>query len=155
MRHLSAIVLIGLLIVLPGCKYFKKGGSSAKKTSALLHARQDSIRVADSLRTIQEKLAAIETARIESEKTAEDERLAAESRLKYNIIIGSFITPENAKGLAEAYRNKGYNTRILKVEGSKFELVSAEGHESFRKAFNRLKEFQDTVNPDSWIFAQQ
>jgi hypothetical protein len=75
--------------------------------------------------------------------------------LKYNIIIGSFITPENAKGLAEAYRNKGYNTRILKVEGSKFELVSAEGHESFRKAFNRLKEFQDTVNPDSWIFAQQ
>ena len=33
---------------------------------------------------------------------------------KYNIIVGSFITPEYAKGLAEDYRKQGYDSKIIK-----------------------------------------
>ena len=157
MRHLSAIVLIVLLVVLPSCKYFKGRGLFGRKadTMAVWQARQDSTRVADSIRKVQDRLMAIENAKLDSARKAEEERLAWESKYKYNIIVGSFITPEYAKGLAEVYRKKGYDTRIIKMGGSRFELVSAEAHESFRKAVARLKEFQDTIELDTWMYIKK
>jgi hypothetical protein len=38
------------------------------------------------------------------------------------------------------------------MKDSRFELVSAEAHDSFRKAVARLKEFQDTIELDSWMY---
>lgn len=155
MRHLSVIVLIVLLVALPSCKFFKGRGLFRKKadTLAVWQAKQDSTRIADSLRKIQNRLIAIENAKLDSARKADDDRLALES--KYNIIVGSFITPEYAKELAEVYRKQDYNTKILKMEGSRFELVSAEAHESLRKAVARLKEFQDTVELDAWIYTKK
>jgi len=151
MRHLLSLVLIVLLVATPSCKYFKRG----KKADAMkfLLAQQDSIRVADSIMNVQALLVAIENAKLDSARIAEEQRLALGSR--YNIIVGSFITPEYAKGLAEVYRQKGYDTKILKMSGSRFELVSAESHESFRKAVARLKEFQDTVELDAWMYIKK
>jgi hypothetical protein len=157
MRHLSAIVLIVLLVVLPSCKYFKGRGLFGKKADilAVWQAKQDSTRVADSIRKVQDRLMAIENAKLDSARKVDEERLAWESKYKYNIIVGSFITPEYAKGLSEVYRKQGYDTRIIKMEGSRFELVSAEGHESFRKAVVRLKEFQDTIELDAWMYIKK
>jgi len=39
----------------------------------------------------------------------------------------------------------GYDAKIIKMEGSRFELVTAESHDNFRRAVNRLNQFQDTV----------
>jgi hypothetical protein len=153
MKHLSAIVFILLLVALPSCKYFKSGKKEA--AAALLKARQDSTRVADSLRKVQDDLMAIETARLDSARKAEEERMAWEKKNKYNIIVGSFITPEYAKSLAEVYKGKGYSTSIIKMEGGRFELVSAEAHDSFRQALNRLTEFQDTIEPDAWMYIRK
>ncbi|MCX6325205.1 MAG: hypothetical protein NT144_00940 [Bacteroidia bacterium] len=157
MRHLSAIFLIVLLVILPSCKFFKGKGLFGRKadTMAVWQARQDSTRVVDSIRKVQDRLMAIENAKIDSARKANDERLAWESKQKYNIIVGSFITPEYAKGLAEVYRKKGYDTKILKMEGSRFELVSAEAHESFRKAAARLKEFQYSIEVDAWMYIKK
>ena len=154
MRHLSPIVLIMLLVVLPSCKFFKGRGLFGKKanTVAIWQARQDSTRVADSLSKVQYRLMAIENAKTDSVNKADEERQSWESKYKYNIIVGSFITPEYAKGLAEVYRKQGYDTRIIKMVGSRFELVSAEGHASFRKGVARLNEFQDTVELDAWMY---
>ena len=154
MRHLSAIVLVTLLFALPSCKFLKSKGLFGKKdnTVALLQAKQDSIRVADSIMRVQDRLLALENARLDSIRKVDEERLAWESKYKYNIIVGSFITPEYAVRLAEEYRNIGYDSRILKVEGSRFELVSAEVHASFKDAVARLKGFQDTIDIDSWMY---
>ena len=152
MRHLSAIVLIVFVILLPSCKFFKGIGLFGKKadTMAVWQARQDSIRVVDSIRAVQEQLLALENAKLEEAKKAAEE-LALKS--KFNIIVGSFKTPEYAKALAEVYRQKGYpDTKIIKMEGSTFELVSAEAHESVRKAIARQKELQANVEPDAWIY---
>lgn len=157
MRHLSTISLIILLVVLPSCKFFKGRGLFGKKanTVAIWQARQDSTRVADSLSKVQFRLMAIENAKTDSVNKADEERLAWESKYKYNIIVGSFITPEYAKGLAEVYRKQGYDTKIIKMAGSRFELVSAEGHASFRKGVARLNEFQDTVELDAWMYIKK
>jgi hypothetical protein len=154
MRHLSAVLLILLLAVTPSCNFFKNKGLFGKKARALaaLQAQNDSIRVADSLRTVQEQLLAIENAKRDSIRLQEEARNAAEKKSKYNIIVGSFITPEYARGLSENYRLQGYDSKIFKMEGSNFELVSAESHESLRKAISRLQQFQDTVEIDAWLY---
>jgi hypothetical protein len=157
MRHLSAIALVVLLVVLPSCKFFKNRGLFNKKSKSLieLQAQQDSIRVADSIRKVQDELLAIENARLESERIATEEILVNENRSRYNIVVGSFITPEYAREYAEEYKVLGYNPSIIKMDGTNFELVSAEAHENFNTAVARLRQFQDTVQIEAWIYIKQ
>jgi hypothetical protein len=157
MRHLSAIILLVFLTVMPSCKFLQsKGlfGGKAKKL-ALLMAQQDSIRVVDSIRKVQDNLMAIEKAKLDSIQRADEERLSLDARLKYNIIVGSFITPEYAKALSEEYRKLGYDPKIIREPGNRFEFVVAEAHNSFRTAVDRLMKFQDTVQIDSWMYIKK
>ena len=151
MRLLSSILLAIMLVALPSCK-FKLFGKK-ERAAAEMKARQDSIRVADSLRKAQEYLLALENARQDSLRRAEDEKLANE--LKYNIIVGSFITPEFAKSLAAEYSRIGYNVSVIKPGNSKFELVAAESHKSLKTAIQRLEMFKDTVQIESWLYIRQ
>jgi hypothetical protein len=156
MKHFIALILLVLLATIPSCKYFKGKKLFGRKDHKLeaLRATADSIRVADSIRKVQEHLLEIENARLDSLRIIE-ERNTLELKSKYNIIVGAFITPEYARALNEDYRQKGYDSRIFKVEGSRFELVAAESHESFRKAVARLYQFQDTVEIDSWMYIRR
>jgi cell division septation protein DedD len=149
MRQLSAICLVLLLVVAPSCKFFNK--KEKARAMAALQAKQDSIRVVDSIKAVQEELMAIENAKLEAAKKAEEEA-ALKAKNKYNIVVGSFKTPEYARNCAEAYRKQGYNPTIIKMEGSTFELVVAESHESVRKAVERQREFQNNIEKDAWVY---
>ena len=157
MRRLYVIVFILLLAVAPSCKFLKSKGLFGKedKSLAAMLAQQDSIRVADSIRKVQAELMALENSKLDSARMAQEAQMAGATNSRYNIIVGSFITPEYAKGLAEVYRKQGYEPRIIKMDGSSFELVVAESHVSFGKAFTRLKEFQDTVEIDAWMYIKK
>ena len=159
MKHFSVVLIILLLLVSPSCKFLRSKGLFNKKAKALAEweAKQDSIRVADSIKQVQEKLLAIEieNARVAAEKKAEEERVALENRSRYNIIVGSFITPQYAKDWDEEFKKRGYDSKIIKMEGTRFELVAAERHENFRKAVERLKQFQDTVSIDAWMYIRK
>ena len=74
MRHLSVVILIAFLIVLPSCNFFREKGWFNKKerTLAMLKAQQESIRVADSVRKAQERQLAIENARLDSIRLADE-----------------------------------------------------------------------------------
>ena len=154
MKHLIAFVLAVLLTVMPSCRFLKEKGIIGGKARKLeiLRAQQDSIRVADSIRKAHERIMAIEAARLDSARQADEARQALLNSNRYNIIVGSFITPEYARLQAEEYRKIGYDAKILQMEGGRFELVSAEGHNNFRNAVSRLRQFQDTVNIDSWLY---
>jgi len=151
MRRLSTLVFVLLILVVvsPSCK--KGRGLFGKKkdnTAAMLIARQDSIRVVDSIRRAQEELLAIEMARQDSLRRAEEVIVAS----KYNIIVGSFITPEYAKSLAEEYKSKGYKVNILQMPGGRFELVSAESFDKIRPAVEKLKDYQENIVVDAWLY---
>ncbi len=98
---------------------------------------------------------ALETAKLDSIRLNEEAKQAMLQKSKYNIIVGSFITPEYAKSFSDEFRQEGYDTKIIKMAGSNFELVSAESHESLRKAISRLQQFQDTVSFDAWLYIGQ
>jgi hypothetical protein len=157
MRQLLVIMLIGLLIMLPSCKYFKGGGifGNKSKSMAIMKVREDSIRVADSLQKVKDRLAVTENTKPGSENKGDEERSGQKAGNKFNIIVGSFITPEYAKVLMEVYRKRGFDPKILKPDRSKFELVSIEGYDSFQKAVSRLKQFQDTIQLEAWLYIKK
>jgi len=152
MRHLTAIFLILIIGTASSCKFLKEKTFFGKKdrVRAEWQARQDSIRIADSIKRENDRLLAIENARLDSIRLAEAARMTLES--KYNIIVGSFITPEYAESCAEDYRRMGYDVRLIPKENSRFSLVAAESHESLRTAVARVRQFRDTVEMDSWIY---
>lgn len=156
MRQLAVFVLIMLLVVLPSCKFLREKGLFGRKadTMAVWQAKVRNMRVADSIRKAQDKLLALEN-KLDSVKNAEQDRGVWESKNRYNIILGSFVTPEYARNFSADLSQKGYKTRIIKLEGTKFEMVSAEAHESFRNAVSRLRQFQDTVSIDAWLYIYQ
>ncbi|HEX2922000.1 MAG TPA: hypothetical protein VHO50_12630 [Bacteroidales bacterium] len=154
MRFLSGIILALVLSVLPSCKFLnnKVFGKKARAI-AELQARQDSLRIVDSIRLANERLVALENARLDSLRMVEEAKAAAGPR--YNIIVGSFITPEYARQLSDEYSKMGYSVRLIKPEKSKFEFVAAEGHDNIRTAVKRLAQFRDTVQLESWIYVDR
>jgi len=155
MRQFSAIVFVLLLVTMPSCKFLKEKnpfGKKKKDNIELMLARQDSIRSADSVRKAQDNLLAIENAKLDSIRFAEEKATVQDANRKYNIIVGSFYTPEYARALSEDYRSKGYNPAIIQMQRSRFELVSIESYDSFNQTVTRLKEFRETLEPDAWIY---
>lgn len=154
MRHFAFVFITLLLIISSSCKNIRERGLFGKKAKTLemLRAQQDSIRVADSLKRVENRLSAIEEARLDSLIQAEREKIAIEARNKYNIVVGSFLTPEYAQGWAEEYRKRGYDSKIVRMAGKQFDLVVAESYERFSKAMERLDAFQDTVDIDTWLY---
>ena len=154
MRQLASFIFIVLLVALPSCKFLREKGLLGRKadTMAVWKAKHDSIRVADSIRKVQDRLLAIENARLDSINKIDRERREWESKFRYNIILGSFITPEYARSFSARLTQKGYKTRIIKLEGTKFEMVSAEAFDNFRNAVKRLDQFKDTLSGDSWLY---
>jgi len=117
-------------------------------------ARQDSIRVADSIMKAQDRLIAIENARLDSIRLAEAQTIPTEAGGKYNIIVGSFYTPEYAKAMAEEYKQKGFDARIITMPGTTFEFVSAESYDVFSTAVDHLAEFRRTISEESWMLVK-
>ncbi len=155
MRQLTAIFIVLMIAMASSCKFFKEKKLFGKKDRLMAEwqARQDSIRVADSIKHVNDSLLVIENERLDSLRMADERQMELESR--YNIIVGSFITPEYAEACAENYRNRGYDVQIIQKENSQFSLVSAESHESVRRAIARVNQFQDTVEIDSWIYVRR
>jgi len=157
MKH-YVIVFLAILLILPvSCKKIQERGLFGKKAKTLemLLAQQDSIRVADSILRVENRLRAVEEARLDSLIRAEQEKAAYEARPKYNIVVGSFITPEYAKAWAEEYRKMGYDPQIIRMTESRFDLVVAESHEQYSMAVRRLEQFHDTVEIDAWLYVRR
>lgn len=154
MKQLAGFIIIIILATAPSCNWLRKKGIIGKKAAleAAMKQKQDSIRVADSIRKEQEYLLQKENARLDSIRNEEQQKLEWESKYKYNIIVGSFITPEYARNFSAEFASKGYKSRLIKLEGTQFEMVSAESHDNFRTAVARLKQFQDTVAYDAWLY---
>lgn len=147
------VIAVSILfaVQLPSCKLLNRKKIKAKAEE---EACLEQIRIADSVKKAN-------VLRLEREKAVLDslnavtEQLLKEQEAKYNIIVGSFVTPDYAVRLADEYTKIGYQPKIINLEGSDFDLVSAESHKSLDEAVKRLHGFQDTVEIDAWIYIAQ
>lgn len=154
MKPITALLLI-FLLSFSSCKFIKEKGWFGKKKPdpvAIWQAQQDSIRVADSIKAEIELMKQIEQARLDSIVLAEQARLEFESRFRFHIIVGSFLTREYAEDYKNYYRSMGYDANIIPDSRNRFNLVSAEVHETLRNAHTRLVRYQDTVEFEAWVY---
>lgn len=164
-RYLLAIFIIILLLFFPARRFLRQHGFFLfdKKTlkETLLWARNDSIRVADSLKRIY-----IES-NVPDDKQQDDlikpdkkenPVLAGDIIDTYYIIAGSFANPENARLAAGKYRRRGYKTSIINMtnrNGIKAELVSVKTFNNYNEAVSYLKEFKSKLDPEAWIYSKK
>lgn len=158
MNRTILIVLILLLSSATSCKFIRKKGwfgTGKADTMLVWQEQQANRRVTDSIARVRERIEARERVRIDSLNRIEQERLEYEARFRYHIVVGSFITPEYARGFNEHMQRKGYNSKIVQRPGSRFEFVAAEVHDNLKKAVERLWQFRDTVAVDTWIYIRR
>lgn len=152
MRHLFILFILTLLFA-NSCKFIEDKGWFGKQVDTLeaFYLKQDSIRIADSIRQQLELMQAREQARLDSLRRLEQEEMEWLYRFKYHVIVGSFKTPEYADLYSEYYSKMGYTTEILFSEND-FNLVSARKFENLQKAIIDLEHFRDMVELDAWIY---
>lgn len=157
MRHFFIILFISLLILSPSCTKTKGKGLFGKKekTLEMLKAEHDSIMRADSLKRIENRLEAIQEALRDSIQQVEQEEEAYVASNKYNIIVGSYATPDLAKACAEKYRKMGYDPRIINAADNEHELVVVESYDQYDRAKERLRVFRSTIDADAWMYIKE
>jgi len=157
MRNLLLVIILVGLVFSMSCKNIRERGLFGKKARSLemLMAQQDSIRKADSLKRVENRLKAIEEAYLDSLLQAKEEKLANEARNRYNIIVGSFLTPEYATSWAEEYRKQGYDPEVIEPSDSEFDLVVVESYDRYAVAAERQERFRDTVELDAWLYVRK
>jgi hypothetical protein len=154
MRYL--LFLAFLLFCLPNtsCKFIRTNilSKETELKKSLQKQKQDSIRIADSLRIIQEEQISLENAKLDSARREDENRKILNSKLKYKIIVGSFTNAQNARDLLESYKSRGFNPDIIILNNDSIEYVSAEAYDNKKQAMERLKEFKSAIDPKAWIY---
>ncbi|MCU0362637.1 MAG: hypothetical protein MUD02_10415 [Bacteroidales bacterium] len=163
MKQLVGLLIVLMAVVLPSCNFLRERGIIGKKKKAddiaLMLARQDSIRVADSIRNAEK---AAETAAqaaepvVPEEKPARvQERVTGVPEGRFNIVVGSFSNHDYALAKADEFRQKGFNAEIIRSSVSNNELVVAESMNSFSRAVSRLESFRSEVDPEAWLYQRR
>ena len=74
------------------------------------------------------------------------------SGLKYFIIGGSFLVPQNAENFKNRLEQEGYDTQILFHPESRFNYVAYRGYPDYDTAKKRTIEIRNSFNDEAWIF---
>jgi hypothetical protein len=164
-RWLPFIFIILLLLFFPVRRFLRENGffffGNKTPKEALLWAKQDSIRVADSLKRIKIKSNVLEDKQQDSVvkfNKKENPVFVGDTRDTYYIIVGSFTNHENAKLEAAKYLSPGYKTSIISTtnrNGIKAELVSVNIFNNYNEAVRYLKEFKSKFDPEAWIYSKK
>ncbi|MEX0720848.1 MAG: type II and III secretion system protein [Balneolaceae bacterium] len=75
--------------------------------------------------------------------------------LRFFVIGGSFLVPNNAYNFMDYLESEGYDTRMLFNTRSRFHFVAFEGFKDFDNAVEKLREIQKNVNSKAWLFTIQ
>ncbi len=119
-------------------------------------AQQDSIRVADSLKSTLHVRDLAEEALQDSIVLSEEEMLSEEGiRNLHYIIVGTFAKPDNAMNVAVQFRNQGYEASIIRRTnsyGTELHMVSVKTFKNNEEAISYLNEFQSEVQSQAWVY---
>jgi type IV pilus assembly protein PilQ len=88
-------------------------------------------------------------------KREKGEVVEEETDLKYFVIGGSFIVPNNATRYSEALDNQGFDTRILFNPSTRFNYVAYYGFSDYDEAVKSTKRMRIEGDPGTWLFTLQ
>jgi SPOR domain len=164
-RYAIALIIIILLLFFPARRFLRQHGYFLfdKKTlkAAMLWARQDSIRVADSLKRIKtESNIPADKQKDTMDKPVKEENplQTAETDGTYFIIAGSFSNIENARLAVKKFMGRGYKAGIISIPGKNgvmAELVYVKTFTTANEASMFLEEFKSKIDSEAWIYSHK
>jgi cell division septation protein DedD len=69
---------------------------------------------------------------------------------KYEIIVGAFSVPQNAKRMVAELKKKGFNAMLSGKKGN-LQLVSAASDSNYEAMIQMLDKIKSEVNPSAWL----
>ncbi len=86
------------------------------------------------------------------QENGELEVAEVDKTLKYFVIGGSFIVPNNAYRFEKELDAEGFTSRILYNPSTKFNYVAYYGFSNYNEAVAQTLKIRNALNPDAWIF---
>jgi len=72
--------------------------------------------------------------------------------LKYFVIGGSFIVPDNAYRFKNVVKEFGFDPYMLVNTATRFHFVAYDGYRNFERAVESLQRIREEVNSQAWLF---
>ncbi len=94
-----------------------------------------------------------EVTRNEKFSLADGETNADALKYKYHVVVGSFKSQVNAKGLQNTLKNEGNNALVVINEQGMFRVLIASFNE-YAQARTRINQITDRF-PDAWVLVQK
>lgn len=88
-------------------------------------------------------------------KREQGEIIEDDSNLKYFVIGGSFIVPNNATNYSKLLDSQGFESRILFNPSTRFNYVAYYGFADYDEAVSTTKRMRIEGDPGSWLFTLQ
>lgn len=155
---LTSIVLISFLLIFSSCRNIIDNRLFRRRSlkKAEQWAKEDSIRVADSLKRTLTIGDLTEGSIQDSLDFPEDEWLIGEgTKNQYCIIVGSYTEAENAVQVAEQFKSRGYQPSIVTRKNSHritFFMVSLKNFNDLEEAEKYKNEVQSQVLSSAWLY---
>lgn len=156
--YLPSLVLISILSILSSCRNIREHGLFGRKSldEAIEWAKQDSMRVADSLESAEMEENLPEESIMEATVPAEvQSRPENDDGIKYYVIVGSFSNYDNAVQESEHYRVQGYETSIVNrtnSSGTILYMVSIKTFNELNEAESYNNTFKREVLSSAWVY---
>lgn len=87
---------------------------------------------------------------------SEEEMLTEEdTKNQFYIIVGAYVNPENARAVARQFRNKGYQTSIIRRTnnfGNNLDMVSVNTFSNYEEALIYINQFRSKVDSSAWVY---
>jgi len=89
------------------------------------------------------------------QKNGELEEVKEDNGLKYFVIGGSFLVPNNAYRFEKKLDSEGYESRILYNSGTKFNYVAYFGFDNYQEAVAQTRKIRSEINAEAWLFKKE
>src|SRR5690554_4732262 len=89
------------------------------------------------------------------QKNGDIEEVKEDNKLKYFVIGGSFLVPNNAYRFEKKLDSEGYESRILYNSGTKFNYVAYFGFDNYQEAVAQTRKIRSEINAEAWLFKKE
>lgn len=151
MKRLLLILPVALLLI-TGCKYFKKAKPESFDTLVSDTTPVDEV---------------IDSAAYYGDVTGMNEPVVQQSQVNapvtnrtsavggtYYMIVGCFTVQQNADRYAEKLRGMGYNPQIISGKDN-FQMVAAKSYSNYRESVSEIEKFRNEVTPNAWVYLER
>ncbi len=153
MKNTIALIIL-VLIIASGCKYFEKKRLFSKSADTLINYAED-ISDTGSADTTDFYSGMNEMITQPAVTAPEDEYQSTVSGNKRAyMVVGCFLVPQNADRYAQKMREMGYSAEIVMGHDG-FHMVTVNSYNNVKSGVSEIPKYRSEINQNAWVFVKR